>query len=958
MTPRAPSAAKPRAVLATLLVQSNTVVSTHALIDELWGAGPPRTATTTLQVYVSQLRKALLEDTGGPEARSDAVQPLVTRPPGYLMRVPPEELDLTVFESLRAEGRAAYGRREYEAASRALTAALALWTGRALSGIPHGPSLETSAIRLNELRAEVLEQRISADLRLGLHQELVGELMALAHEHPLRETLHSHLMVALYRAGRQSDALQVYHRARRSLVDELGVEPGPVLSRLQERVLASDPSLAWHGEPERRLVRVGGSDSGSDGGSEGRPADGANGAAGSGGSGGSAGSGASAGSSASVDGPAGHGRGAGPTVWLPPAVSHFTGRAEQLALCERVLTGDPSGRNKVLVLSGRAGAGKTALAVRLAHDAADRFPDGRVLVTLRDAGGRAVEPRTAMATLLRRLTGPRNDGAGQGTDPGANSGTDSGTEPLPPSATELAELLHTRTQGRKLLVILDDAVSEAQVRPVLSALPDSTVILTSRHVLGALESVRRLTLDVLSTREAEALLTACGGRRIQDDPEAAGEIVRLCGRLPLALRVAAAGLAARPHWTAAGLAQRLYDERTRLDALALGDLDVRSTLLTAYHDVAEPARRAFRILGLAALPDFAPWSATALLATDPAEAERLTEELVQAHLLEARRRPGRLAPVRYAFHALLRSLSHEVLAEESPQEGPAAVERLCRAFLTLARHADARMAPGRERLPYEAGPLPAVSPDEVVGNAPLRWFQEESAGLAEAVRQAHAAELWSLCSALASATAGYYEAGALWDEWEATHDLALDAARRSGDIHAEAVILRSLGDLAWQRHQTSSAIDRYRLAWDLFTRHGDQAAAGRCLSAEADVLLALGEVARAGRAYARALSVSRLADDARGAAESLRGLALVAQCDGHREEALARLDECESAARSAGDHRWTEYARRTASALRIALASSEPPNQSAAPAVASSIPLEVRPGVWLFHPSRPAHRAA
>ncbi|MGW4730245.1 BTAD domain-containing putative transcriptional regulator [Streptomyces shenzhenensis] len=914
MTPRMPSAAKPRAVLATLLVQRNTVVSTHTLIDELWGAQPPRTATTTLQVYVSQLRKALLAGPDGTVAETGAEQPLLTRPPGYLMRADAAELDLAVFESLRAEGRAAYGRHEYEAASRALGRALGLWTGPALSGIPHGPTLETSAIRLNELRAEVLEQRISADLRLGLHQELVGELMALAHEHPLRETLHCHLMVALYRSGRQSDALHVYQRARRSLVDELGVEPGPVLSRLQERILASDPSLARHGEPERRLVPLGGSGR--------RPASGAPGGP--------------------ADGPAGGARDAGPTVWLPPAVADFTGREDQLALGERLLAGEPAGRNRVLVLSGRAGAGKTALAVRLAHSAADRFPDGRILVTLRDAGGRAVEPRTAMATLLRRLRGPRATAVEEDT---------AAALPLPSSEAELAELLHRRTEGRRMLVVLDDAVSEAQVRPVLSALPDSTVILTSRQVLGALDSVRQLTLDVLSAPEAEALLAACGGERMRDEPEAAAEIARLCGRLPLALRVAAAGLAARPHWTAAGLARRLRDERTRLATLALGDLDVRGTLLTAYHDVDEEARHAFRMLGLAPLPDFAPWTATALLGTDPARAERLTERLVQAHLLEARRRPGRLAPVRYGFHALLRSLALDVSAEESPQEGTAAVARLCRAYLTLARHADAQLAPGRDRLAHEAEPVAGISPEEVVGGAPLRWFQEESAGLAEAVRQAHAAGLWGLCCALASAAAGYYEAGALWDAWESTHDLALDAARRSGDVHAEAVILRSLGDLSWQRHRTAQAVDRYHLAWHLFVRHGDRAAAGRCLSAEADALLAMGHVGGAGRGYARALSVSRPAGDVRGAAESLRGLALVAQREGRHEEALARLEECESAARSAGDHRWSEYARRTAFALRTALGSGRP-------AAAASIPLEVRPGVWLFHPAQPARRAA
>ncbi|MEW2620564.1 BTAD domain-containing putative transcriptional regulator [Streptomyces sp. NPDC048106] len=900
MSARTPSAAKLRAVLATLLAQCNTVVSTHTLIDELWGAEPPRTATTTLQVYVSQLRKALVAVAGEAPAEPDAAQPLLTRSPGYLLRVAPGDLDLSVFETLRAEGRAAYGRGEYAAASRALGRALGLWTGPALSGIPHGPSLQASAIRLDELRTEVLEQRISADLRLGLHQELIGELMALAHEHPLRETLHGHLMVALYRSGRQSDALRAYQRIRRSLVDELGVEPGPVPRGLQERILASDPSLAWHGEPERRPVPAGGS--------PGRPA----------------------GRSTAA---------AAPTVWLPPAVADFTGRERELAVCERLLPTDAPGRNKVLLLSGRAGAGKTALAVRLAHGAADRFPDGRVLVTLRDAGGGAVASTTALTALLRRLRGP---GA-------AGEGTGSGTEPLPSSEAELAELLYERTAGRRMLLVLDDAVSEAQVRPLLSAVPDSTVVLTSRHVLGALQEVERLTLDVLSAPEAEALLTACGGRRMRKDPEAAGEIARLCGRLPLALRVAAAGLAARPHWTAAGLARRLRDERTRLSALRLGDLDVRGRLLTAYRDVDEEARHAFRILGPAPLPDFSLWTAAALLGTGPAEAERLVEELVQAHLLEARRQPERRGPVRYGFHALLRSLSLETL-DRHPQEGSAAVERLCHAFLTLARHADARLTPGRDRLAHEARPPAGISPEEVVGGAPLRWFQEESAGLSEAVRRAHAAGWWDLCCALASASAGYYEAAALWDEWEATHGLALDAARRSGDGHAEAVVLRSLGDLAWQRRQTSAAVERYRRAGELFTRRGDRAAAGRCLSAEADVYLGTGRAAEAEGACARALSVSRSAGDARGTAEALRGLALVAVREGRHEEALARLAECERAARSVGDRRWTEYAHRTASAVRAALA-------TGGPAAATAIPLEVRPGVWLFGPSVPARRA-
>ncbi|OII63622.1 hypothetical protein BJP40_23550, partial [Streptomyces sp. CC53] len=901
LSPRTPSAAKPRAVLATLLARGNTVVSTHTLIDELWGAAPPRTATTTLQVYVSQLRKALLPPAGGAPAGQDAAQPLLTRPPGYLMRVAPDELDLCAFESLRAEGRAAYAEGRYEDASRALREALGLWTGPALSGVPHGASLEAAAIRLNELRVEVLEQRISADLRSGLHRELTGELMALAHEHPLREALHGHLMVALYRSGRQSDALRAYQRARRSLVDELGVEPGPTLSGLQRRILASDPALARYGRQDGRPPTVRGQVP--------RPAE---------------------------PDP----EEAGPIVWLPPDAGDLTGRGEELALCHRLTGGGAHGRRALLVVSGPAGAGKTALAVRLAHDAADRFPDGRVLVALRDPDGRAAAPGTVLATLLRRLGGPRAAERGEG--PGAG--------PPPSSAAELAELLHRRTAGRRMLVVLDDAVSETQVRPVLSALPDTTVVVTSRQVLGALEGAGRLALDVLAPQAAAALLTACGGPRMGDDPDAVAEIARLCGRLPLALRVAAAGLAARPHWTAAGLAGRLRDERTRLGALALGDLDVRSSLLAAYHDVAPEARRAFRILGAAPSADIPLWGAAALLGTDPAKAERLTEELVQAHLLEARGQQGRLAPVRYGGPVLLRPLARELADREGPREGTAAVERLGRAFLAAARYADARLTPGRDRLAHRAEPPSGVRPEEVVGGAPLRWFQEESAGLAEAVRGAHAAGLPGLCCALASAAAGYYETAAEWGVWEETHVLALDAALGARDGLAEAAVLRSLGDLAWQRHQTPAALDRYRRAGELFARHGDLAAAGRCRSAEADALLGTGRVAEAGRGYARALAVGRRAGDARGTAESLRGLALVAVREGRSAEALARVAAWEAAARRTDDHRWVEYARRTARVLRAALVAGRSD-------AAAAMPLEIRPGVWLFSPPDPGRRA-
>ncbi|MFC4497383.1 BTAD domain-containing putative transcriptional regulator [Streptomyces ovatisporus] len=933
MTPRTPSAAKPRAVLATLLVQSGSVVSVHTLIDELWCAEPPRTAATTLQVYVSQLRKALLE--GDP----DAQQPLVTRPPGYLMNVGEGELDLTVFESLRVQGREAYEQQDYTHASSLLARALGLWTGAALSGVPHGPMLETSAVRLEELRTEVLEQRISADLRLGRHHELVGELMALAHSHPMRETLHAHLMVALYRSGRQSDALAAYHRARRALVEELGVEPGPALKRLLERVLAADPALAWHEQGPRG---PGGTAS-----PAGQPA----------------GGGTQGGESRSAaDGERPGAPGApqpGPVLWLPPRVANFTGRAEQLALGARVLEGEPSpedaaeDRARVLAVSGRVGAGKTALAVQLAYETAEQFPDGRVLLRLRDAGGRAVDPTRTLTTLLRRLRlGAGAEEAGQAA-------------PADRDLEELSDHVRACLRGRRMLLVLDDAVSQAQVRAVLSAVPDTTVIVTSRRALGGLEGARHLALDVLAAEDAERLLVSSGGPQTARDPAAVAEIAELCGYLPLALRVAAAALAARPHWTAAALAGRLRNERGRLSALALGDLDVRSSLLTAHQDVGPEQQHAFRMLALAPQPHFAPWSAAALLATDVAGAEHEAEELVRGHLLEARRIPGTRRSVRYGLHPLLRSLAVEMLAAEATPGSPetrAAVERLGRACLTLARHADSRLAPGRDRLapaatavrlpaPEDGWELPAAEVKRLVAGPPLQWFREEAAGLLEAVRRTHGAGLWQLTAALASSLSGYYEACALWVEWESSHELALDAARQAGEARAEAVLLRSLGDLAWQRHQAGRAADRYRLARHFFTRCGDRTGAARCLTGEADVLLGRGQTARAEQHYGHALETGRTEGDARGAMEALRGLAFVELSEGRPDAALSRLGECEAAAELAGDTRWLEYARRTADQARAA--AEQGGHEASGP-----LSLEVRPGVWLIQPPPAAGSAA
>ncbi|MEV6110311.1 BTAD domain-containing putative transcriptional regulator [Streptomyces sp. NPDC051940] len=346
-----PRAAKLQVVLGTLVVHAGEVVSASHLIDELWPQAPPRTATTTLQVYVSQVRK-LLHD-ADPRAGRKA---LVTRSPGYVFEATREEVDAAVFEDLYTRGGHLLAEADFPGAARLLRLSLEQWRGPLLSGVPHGALLESAAVRLSELRMTALSARILADLQLGRHADLIAELHALATRHPLREDLHSHLMVALYRCGRPADALQVYAALRRHLLQELGVEPGPQPRQLHQRILAGDADLLTP-SGARRVVAAG-------------P-------------------------------PPAPGR-------LAP-VRGFVGRMAELDEAERLLRELPAGAR--VAVAGMPGSGKSALAVQAAWRAADAFPDGQLLVDLGASGARPVTAGEAVALLLREA-GSADSGAG------------------------------------------------------------------------------------------------------------------------------------------------------------------------------------------------------------------------------------------------------------------------------------------------------------------------------------------------------------------------------------------------------------------------------------------------------------------------------------------------------------------------------------------------------------------
>ncbi|MBB4946073.1 DNA-binding SARP family transcriptional activator [Kitasatospora gansuensis] len=854
-----PGAAKVRGVLGALLVNANGTVSVDSLIDELWQDDPPRTATTTLQVYVSQLRKIFRR-----AAPENGAPVLLTQPRGYRIRIDADQLDLTTFEGLYQRGREALEAGDHAAAAELQGRALALWRGPLLGDTPHGPLLDAASVRLLEARTAALEQRILADLQLGRHRDLIPELRSLVEEFPLREELHGQLMLALYRAGRQAEALRAYGALRRTLVNELAIEPGAPVQLLHQRILAGDRQLATPepiGSPALAL------------GSAAEP-------------------------------PVVHG--------LPPADPAFTGREDELAEIDRLLRAAPPGA--FVALAGQPGVGKTALAVAAAHHSADAFPHGQLFLDLRPEPGRRLEPAAAISALLRRAGAP----VPAGGDP-----------------ADLHEALQQLLAGRRLLLVLDNVSSEAQLRPLLPTSAGSSAIVTGRRLPAGLDGVRPLVLDVLGPRAALAVFEAAAGpARAAEHPAAVAELLELCGGLPLAIRVGTAQLNARPHWSAESLAGRLRDRRSRLSELRIGGLDVRERLLSAYQDAGRTEQRTFRLLAL--LPDhFEPWAVSAVLGLDPHDRRtpvgtaRLLDALADDHLLTADHDGPQ--PGRYRLPELLRLLAAERLAEEEGEDTVrAATRRLCDAYVRVAEEADAVLNPRQAgvRMARDNG-----------GDAPSEWFARELGPLTQVVRQAYLAGLWEQTVRLTTALTGHLESHARWRAWEQTHTLALDAARQLGDRSGEARLLGSLGDLAWQHRRTAEARDRYEAARRVAEDCGDQVARSRALVGLADLWLDGGEVPEAAALLTAALAALPPGRP-RERYHVLRAMALTALLAEGPTAARSRFTECLEIAQTLRDRRLEAHARRALRRLH------DPDDDPAGC-------LEIRPGVWRLRSPAP-----
>ncbi len=820
--------AKQLVLMAKLLKHANQVVSASQLIEALWGEALPETAPAILHTYVSRLRRAL-RPAGG--------EILLTRPPGYLLRVEEGQLDLDRFESLVAAAAVARAGGDHESAAQLLRSALSLWHGEALANVPSKQLQCSEALRLEECRLAVVEARIDADLCLGRHRDLIGELTTLVADHPLRERLHAQLMVALYRSGRPADALASYRRLRQMLIDELGLEPGSALQRLQQAILLADPSL---GPAEPRLL---------------------------------------AGVTQTAVPPAGAGVSAPeavvspPTVrprQLPPDTAWFTGREQELAQLERLLGQTaPEVPMVIVAINGLAGVGKSALATRAAHRLAPRFPDGQLYVDLHGAADLApLHPNEVLGRFLRAF------------------GVDG--RHLPADPEERAGLLRSLLAERRVLAVLDNAATAAQVRLLLPASPMCAALITSRRHLAELDGSVHLHLDLLAADEAVALLARLAGpHRVAAEPAAAAEVARLCGRLPLALRIAGTRLAARPAWPVSTLAGRLRNEQARLDELELDGLAVRASLQVAYRELCDrdlagvDAARVFRLLGLLDGADVGVPVAAALL-DHPAQATEATlERLVDANLLESS------APRRYRFHDLVGLFARERASCADPEpDRTAALGRALRCYLAAARRADRLLRPGQSPATEE----PHVAPVELHDRAgALDWLEAERANLVAAVGQAAAGPHHGVAWQLAAALFGFFDLRGSWDEWEEVNRLALQAAQRRGDQRAEAQAWRDLGAIAWRRFRLEEATGHLARSLELHRLVGDRHGEAQTLNSLGLVLTARRCPQDAAAYLKRSLGLFCECGDRRGEGQVLNNLGDLHRLQGRYEEACACL---------------------------------------------------------------------
>jgi DNA-binding SARP family transcriptional activator len=810
-------------VLAVLLLNANRRVSTPDLLRAAWGSVDVN--ETQLHKSVSHLR-TLLATVG---RRAD----LVTHARyGYELRVGEDDLDKLVFERLIRQADAAGAARRSDDEIELLRAALELWRGpHPLAGVP-GESFRQEAADLEHRRKRAAVRLFDLELGRGRYERVLGELQTMAGYHPTDRRLCEQLMLALFRRGHATQALAAYQRYTEALAEETGGEPDAGLRNLMYAIAGPDEEAV--GRYETAAVAQAGA--------------------------------------------------AAPPVvvprQLPPDLADFVGREDPLAEARWLLTREPGTAPAVVVVTGPGGIGKTALAVRVAHQVRAHYPDGQLYVELRGTTADPADSAEVLAQSLRAF----------------------GVVMVPDSAAERAGLLRSLLADRRVLLVLDDARDEEQIRDLMPGNAACGVLVTARQRLPGIDGVHHVpTLVPLDEQTATELFERVVRRADIDpavEPAATRRVVHFCAGLPLALCIAGA-LRARDHdRTTAELAERLA--RQRLDTFVYGGRSVERSIGAGFDRLDAPARRLFLALGLLQLPDVGLWTAAAVLdgtGADPAEA---LLRLARCHMISA---AG--GGMRYRLHELTREYArrrgeHELTGAE--QRG--VPQRVYTALLTLARRAHRGIYGGDSEVVHSDVPDWAA-PAQVLDNvdaAPVAWYEVERLNLRAAVRHTAELGLTDICWDLAVSAHEFFNIRCYFDDWHASGLAALQACWRAGNTRGEAAVTAILGQpaLLASRRAGLPGPDELARAARHFERFGDRHGQAIALRALGNSQRQRGRFAEALATFGRAQELYQASGDEVGAWQALRYIGQTHLDLGQTDQALRVLRQAQQSATAAG----------------------------------------------------------
>ncbi|MFE6363891.1 BTAD domain-containing putative transcriptional regulator [Streptomyces sp. NPDC057806] len=877
-----PGRRRQRLLLIRLLLADGRAVAPRTLCEELWPQRPgqaPDGAMASLHAHVSKVR-AVLEPRH--LRRRGTCEVLVTEPLGYALRVPPGSRDTVRFERALARAHRFMAQGRPERVVEETRTALEMWRGTAFADAAHHLFAVNEAARLEELRQTTREVRTTALLLQGRITEALDAAQDMVAEHPLRETGWALLLRALYLAGRHPEALQRYGDLRRHLADELGLEPGPSLRALHHGILRHDlpplhpadeltgfdeasaavggtgggrdllgPTASGTPEEDRATVPAGPADAAGRSDAHGDPA-------------------ACAGDTTTPlrTRPA----------QLPRGLPVFAGREAEGAWLSAV-SGAPGGPGTTaaasVVISGAPGVGKTTFAVHHAHRIASSFPDGQLFVNLCGfhPHAPAVEPGDALHAFLTALGVPAQD--------------------IPEDTPGRSTLFRSLLADRRVLLVLDNARDEQQVRPLLPAGDGCFTLITSRNQLPGLittDGARPLTLPLPSQTEArQALERRLGAERLAAEPAATADIIRLCGRLPLAIAVVAARAELDPSFPLHAVADDLRHTHGSLDAFTGFDstTDVRAVFSWSYQSLDEPTARLLRLLALHPGPDITAPAAAGLAGLPLPQARRALAGLVRSCLVE------QPLPGRYGLHDLLRGYATELTqAHDTAQERHQATLRVMDHYVFTAYEANQLLKHDTTPELDLGAPRPGVTPESLTTvEQATRWLTAEHRVLTGLLHTAVSRQLDHHTTGLAWSLKDYFHRQEFWPEAITALTPALEVARRRNDRLEEGRCLRHLGGVHGYLGHQEEALHHLRLATEIFEdldATGDQA---RAHYVTACSLFLFGRIQEAVTFSERGLELSRETGEELWLAECLSELAWFRCNLGQLEQSLRYSEE-------------------------------------------------------------------